>query len=236
MIFRAFFGEPRARRRSSRDGPPARAEPTNPATGEVEDTDVGFPGPEHHIAERALPMKLAMGMLAVLATIGGVVQIPKTTTWLDTFLEPTFAESTVGPSTRPTALLVLRPRARRGPRRCWASRSPTGSGSRRTARSPPRLQERFAAAAPALRQQVVLRRAHRLRGRPAVRAGSAASASRPSSASSSTARWSAAPPASCAPGSAAVRALQSGFLRAYAALLLARRRPPSSSTSWSRPS
>ena len=26
----------------------------NPATGEREDTDVGFPGPEHHIAEREL--------------------------------------------------------------------------------------------------------------------------------------------------------------------------------------
>ena len=36
-------------------------------------------------------MKLAMGSLAVLATIGGVVLIPKATTWFDTFLEPTFA-------------------------------------------------------------------------------------------------------------------------------------------------
>ena len=48
----------------------------NPATGELEDTEVGFPGPEHHIAERALPMKLAMGMLAVLAVLGGFVQVP----------------------------------------------------------------------------------------------------------------------------------------------------------------
>ena len=39
--------------------------PTNPATGEVEDTDVGFPGPDHHIAEREWPMKGAMGALAV---------------------------------------------------------------------------------------------------------------------------------------------------------------------------
>jgi NADH-quinone oxidoreductase subunit L len=29
----------------------------------------------------------------VLATIGGIVLIPKTTTWLDTFLEPTFEEA-----------------------------------------------------------------------------------------------------------------------------------------------
>jgi NADH-quinone oxidoreductase subunit L len=34
----------------------------------------------------------------VLATIGGIVLIPKTTTWLDTFLEPTFAGSTVHPA------------------------------------------------------------------------------------------------------------------------------------------
>jgi len=31
----------------------------------------------------------------VLATIGGIVLIPKTTDWLDTFLEPTFANSTI---------------------------------------------------------------------------------------------------------------------------------------------
>jgi NADH-quinone oxidoreductase subunit L len=42
-------------------------------------------------------MKVAMGSLAVLATFGGVVLIPKITTWLDTFLEPTFGDSTVQP-------------------------------------------------------------------------------------------------------------------------------------------
>jgi NADH-quinone oxidoreductase subunit L len=36
-----------------------------------------------------------MGLLLVLATVGGIVLIPKTTTWLDTFLEPTFAGSSV---------------------------------------------------------------------------------------------------------------------------------------------
>ncbi len=45
-------------------------------TGEEEDTDVGFPGPGHFIAEREWPMRIAMGTLAVLALIGGVVQIP----------------------------------------------------------------------------------------------------------------------------------------------------------------
>jgi glycogen debranching enzyme len=38
-------------------------------------------------------MKVAMGLLAILATVGGIVLIPKTTTWLDTFLEPTFASA-----------------------------------------------------------------------------------------------------------------------------------------------
>jgi NADH-quinone oxidoreductase subunit L len=96
MIFRAFFGEPVEQARELEHGhlyhPP---QPFNPATGEVEDTDVGFPGPEHHIAETALPMKAAMAVLAILAVVGGIVLIPKTTTWLDTFLEPTFAGSSV---------------------------------------------------------------------------------------------------------------------------------------------
>jgi NADH-quinone oxidoreductase subunit L len=96
MIFRAFWGEPNEQARELEHGHLWHApQPTNPATGEVEDTDVGFPGPEHHIAERAPGMKIAMSALAVLATVGGIVLVPKTTTWLDTFLEPTFAGSSV---------------------------------------------------------------------------------------------------------------------------------------------
>ena len=38
-------------------------------------------------------MKIAMGGLAVLAIIGGFVQIPGVTHMLDSFLEPTFADS-----------------------------------------------------------------------------------------------------------------------------------------------
>jgi NADH-quinone oxidoreductase subunit L len=98
MIFRAFWGrpvEPAVELEGGHLYHPHEA--TNPATGEVEDTDVGFPGPEHVIAERAFPMRLAMGSLAILATVGGIVLIPKTTTWLDTFLEPTFKGSTVQP-------------------------------------------------------------------------------------------------------------------------------------------
>jgi len=97
MIFRAFLGEPC----------PEAAEliehghlfhpqaPTNPANGEIEDTDVGFPGPDHVVAERAWPMRAAMGTLALLAIVGGVVAIPKSTFWLDHFLAPAFADSTL---------------------------------------------------------------------------------------------------------------------------------------------
>ena len=96
MIFRAFLGEPNEQARELEHGHLFHPEqPTNPANGEVEDTDVGFPGPEHVIAERALPMRVAMGLLALLAIAGGIVGIPKTTSWLDKFLAPTFAGSTI---------------------------------------------------------------------------------------------------------------------------------------------
>jgi NADH-quinone oxidoreductase subunit L len=107
MIFRAFWGEPVGPAQELAHGhlyhPP---EPTNPATGEVEDTDVGFPGPEHHIAERAFPMKAAMSVLAVLSVVGGIVLIPKTTTWLDHFLEPTFEGSSVVVEPNDTLIFV----------------------------------------------------------------------------------------------------------------------------------
>src|SRR5205807_3631593 len=65
MIFRAFFGEPVEEARELEQGHLAHAEkPTNPATGEEEDIDVGFPGPGHYIAERDIPMRVAMGALA----------------------------------------------------------------------------------------------------------------------------------------------------------------------------
>ncbi len=97
MIFRAFLGEPCAEARELIDHGHLfhPAEPRNPANGEIEDTDVGFPGPDHVIAERALPMQLAMGVLAFLAVVGGIVAIPKTTSWLDNFLAPSFADSTI---------------------------------------------------------------------------------------------------------------------------------------------
>jgi NADH-quinone oxidoreductase subunit L len=96
MIFRAFWGEPCAEARELEEGHLHHAaQPFNPANGELEDTDVGFPGEEHHIAERSGHMRTAMSLLAVLAIIGGVVQIPFVTDWLSSFLEPTFADSTI---------------------------------------------------------------------------------------------------------------------------------------------
>ena len=53
MIFRAFWGEPVPEAAELEGGHLHHAEVhTNPATGEEEDTEVGFPGAEHHIAER----------------------------------------------------------------------------------------------------------------------------------------------------------------------------------------
>jgi NADH-quinone oxidoreductase subunit L len=94
MIFRAFLGEPCPEARELEHGHLAHAEvPTNPLTGEPEDTDVGFPGPAHVIAEREWPMKIAMSTLAGLAVIGGVLQIPGIDHSITTFLDPSFATS-----------------------------------------------------------------------------------------------------------------------------------------------
>jgi NADH-quinone oxidoreductase subunit L len=94
MIFRAFWGDRVPEAQSLADGHLYHPdEPTNPATGEVEDTDVGFPGPDHHIAEREPTMKVAMGVLAVGAIFLGALQIPYVTHVLHDFLHPTFEAS-----------------------------------------------------------------------------------------------------------------------------------------------
>ena len=94
MIFRAFFGDPAPEAAELEHGHLHHVEqPVNPATGEVEDVEVGFPGPEHNIAEREGTMKAAMGALAVLAIVGGIVQIPTVTHALRSFLTPTFHDS-----------------------------------------------------------------------------------------------------------------------------------------------
>jgi NADH-quinone oxidoreductase subunit L len=94
MIFRAFHGEPVPEARELEEGHLHHSEvPVNPATGEEEDSDVGFQGPEHWIAERAWPMKIAMGTLAVGAVAGGVIQVPHVTKLVEKFLEPSFETS-----------------------------------------------------------------------------------------------------------------------------------------------
>jgi NADH-quinone oxidoreductase subunit L len=94
MIFRAFHGDPVPEALELEHGHLHHAErPFNPATGEAEDTDVGFPGPEHPIAERELPMKVAMGLLAVGAVFAGALQIPRVTSVVDKFLAPAFRDS-----------------------------------------------------------------------------------------------------------------------------------------------
>jgi len=93
MVFRVFYGDPVPEARELEEGHLAHHDPANPMTGEAEDTDIGFPGPEHHIAERDWPMKAAMGPLAVLALIAGVVQVPGVSDAVENFLEPSFADS-----------------------------------------------------------------------------------------------------------------------------------------------
>jgi NADH-quinone oxidoreductase subunit L len=116
MIFRAFYGDPvaEAKELESESHPGGRGlhlhhatEPTNPATGEVEDTDVGFPGPTHAIAERALPMRVAMTILAIGAIGAGLVQIPEVDFVIDDFLRPSFVGSALYETHTRDGLLVF---------------------------------------------------------------------------------------------------------------------------------
>jgi NADH-quinone oxidoreductase subunit L len=93
MVFRVFGGNAVPEAEELEGGHLAHGEPMNPMTGEAEDTDVGFPGPEHAVAERSWPMKFAMVPLAVGALVAGVVGIPGVTDTLEHFLEPTFESS-----------------------------------------------------------------------------------------------------------------------------------------------
>jgi NADH-quinone oxidoreductase subunit L len=93
MIFRVFFGEPNEEARELEGGHIHHTEPFNPATGEPEDTGVGYPGPEHHIAEREAAMRGPMMLLAFGAIFGGILQIPGVTHVIESFLEPSFQDS-----------------------------------------------------------------------------------------------------------------------------------------------
>ena len=77
LIFRVLPGKPCKEAQELIDtGHLAHETPRNPATGEEEDTEVGFPGADHHIAEQSAPMRIAMGVLAFLALFAGLVQVP----------------------------------------------------------------------------------------------------------------------------------------------------------------
>ncbi len=100
--FRVVFGEPVEEARELEQGHIHHAEPENPATGEKEDTDVGFPGPSHQIAEREWPMKVGMSILAFGALVGGFLQIPGVDEVVHKFLHGSFEDSSLyeqGPST-----------------------------------------------------------------------------------------------------------------------------------------
>ena len=91
LIFRVLGGEPCPEARElSETGHVHHAHPFNPASGEEEDTDVGFPGAEHHIAEQSAPMRIAMAVLAFLALVGGLIQVPGVDNVVADFLDPAF--------------------------------------------------------------------------------------------------------------------------------------------------
>jgi NADH-quinone oxidoreductase subunit L len=94
LIFRILPGRPCAEAQTLIDtGHVAHEEPRNPATGEPEDTEVGFPGAEHHIAERSATMRVAMAVLAFGALFAGLIQIPGVDSVVSDFLDPVFADS-----------------------------------------------------------------------------------------------------------------------------------------------
>ncbi len=94
LVFRVLPGRPCEEAQALVDsGHVFHAEPENPATGEVEDTDVGFPGAEHHIAEQSKPMALAMAVLGFGALFAGLLQVPGVDNVIFGFLEPAFHDS-----------------------------------------------------------------------------------------------------------------------------------------------
>ena len=95
IIFRVFWGEPVPEARELEEGHLAHAPPENPLTGEKEDTDVGYPGAEHHIAERDWPMWLAMSVLGFLSITGGFVEIPGVDEVVKNFLQGSFLQSSL---------------------------------------------------------------------------------------------------------------------------------------------
>jgi NADH-quinone oxidoreductase subunit L len=97
IIFRVFYGKKAAEAKELEGGHLAHGEPVNPADGTHEDTEVGFPGADHHIAEKgtggSLAMRIGMGVLGLGALFAGYIQVPGVDAVLEHFLEPTFENS-----------------------------------------------------------------------------------------------------------------------------------------------
>ena len=98
MIFRAFLGEPCPEARELIEHghllPPASADQPRQRRGR---------GHRRRLPRSRAPDRRARGadaasrwaLLALLAIVGGIVAIPASTIWLDHFLAPTFADSTL---------------------------------------------------------------------------------------------------------------------------------------------
>lgn len=94
LVFRVLPGEASAEARHLIEtGQVVHGEPVNPANDEPEDTEVGFPGAEHHIAEQAFGMKFAMAVLGAGALLLGFIQVPGLTHLVGDFLAPSFTGS-----------------------------------------------------------------------------------------------------------------------------------------------
>jgi NADH-quinone oxidoreductase subunit L len=94
LVFRVLPGKPCPEAQHLIDtGELYHGPPINPANEEEEDTDVGFPGAHHHIAEQSRPMTVAMAVLAFGALFAGLIQVPGVDNVLFGFLDPAFADS-----------------------------------------------------------------------------------------------------------------------------------------------
>src|SRR3954451_11399966 len=91
--FRVVFGPPSEVARDLEQGVHQHLEPQNPATGEPEDTDVGFPGEHHTVAEDSWPMRIAMSILGFGALFAGFIQVPGVDDVVHRFLHGSFLDS-----------------------------------------------------------------------------------------------------------------------------------------------
>ena len=220
LVFRAFYGEPCEEARELEHGhlyhPP---EPVNPATGELEDDEVGFPGADHHIAERTGQMRIAMSILAVLALLAGVVFLP-------------FGHHRLVREV-PRADVRRLDRRPPGQDRARVARLRADDGRSRSAASRSSYRIWVAEARDVGGDPGALRALHKLfvnkwyfdelidlADRAARSRGPGAGRVTASSGSSSTACSSAAPPASCARARPPCARSRPGLLRGYAALVI----------------